>query len=68
MRTRYALISLVGLLTGCQSLCPLRHMQANPASANAPLTQAQPNITNMAPSAPLPLNQPAQQAISPRMQ
>jgi hypothetical protein len=68
MRIRYALISLVGLLTGCQSLCPLRHMQTNPANVNAqtnpanvnaPLAQTQPSIANMTPPAPLTLDQPA---------
>ena len=75
MRYRYALVSLVGLLTGCQSLCPLRHMQSSAPNLNAPATQGQVSPLATAPtplSAPhqlvpqTPASQPFSQALAPQ--
>jgi hypothetical protein len=58
MRYRYLAISLLGLLVGCQSLCPLRHLKPGATDINDPATQSQPVTDKMATPGPLPLDQP----------
>jgi hypothetical protein len=58
MRYRYLVISLLGLLVGCQSLCPLRHLKPGATDINDPATQSQPVTDKMATPGPLPMDQP----------
>jgi hypothetical protein len=58
MRYRYLLVSLLGLLAGCQTYCPLRHLKPGTADINDPGSRALPRNEEMAPSSPLPLDQP----------
>ena len=66
MRYRYVLVSFVGLLVGCQSLCPLRHLKSGSDGVAGPVAQAepttaqlpvQPSFAGMPAPPPLPLDQ-----------
>jgi hypothetical protein len=58
MRYRYLIVSLLGLLVGCQSLCPLRHLKPGATDINDPATQSQPVTDKMATPGPVPQDQP----------
>jgi hypothetical protein len=47
MRYRYVLVSLVGLMAGCQSLCPLRHSKSGSDGVAGPAAQAQPTAAQL---------------------
>jgi hypothetical protein len=63
MRYRYLLVSLVGLLVGCQSLCPLRHPKSSPDSVAGPVAQAQPTTAQL-PAQPGYVGMPAPPPLS----
>jgi hypothetical protein len=58
MRYRYLVVSLVGLMVGCQ-YCPLRSHQPGTADINDPSARTQLGNGEIARPAPLPLEQPA---------
>jgi hypothetical protein len=58
MRYRYLVVSLLSLLVGCQSLCPLRHPNPGATDINDPATRSQPVTDKMAAPGPLPRDQP----------
>ena len=63
MRYRYLLVSLAGLLVGCQH-CPLQCLKSGTPDINDPGAGAAITSGEIARPAPLPLGQPTPQAMS----
>ncbi len=58
MRYRYLVVSFLGLLVGCQSLCPLRHLKPGATDINDPASRGQLGIDKLARPGPSPPAQP----------
>ena len=58
MRYRYLVFPLLGLLVGCQSLCPLRHLNPGASDINDPAARSQLGTDKMAHPNPLRLDEP----------
>jgi hypothetical protein len=58
MRYHCVVVSLLGLLVGCQSLCPLRHLKPGATDINDPSARGQLGIDKMARPGPSPMAQP----------
>ncbi len=68
MRYRYLVVSLLGFLVGCQSLCPLRHLKPGATDINDPSDRAQLGIDKTTRPGPLPPAQPIPVAPPPSTQ
>jgi hypothetical protein len=64
MRYRYLVVSLVGVLVGCQH-CPLQCLKSGAPDINDPAARTQVETGQIARPAPLPLEQPTPQTAMP---